>query len=103
VEITAFAITGDHVTLLHELRAGRPVLLGLYAPYGKKYVQSHYEVLVATRPDESQYVTLDPAKGWRVRSWTELDAEWKRAGRPALVVLGPEAAAKPELAATAAR
>jgi ABC-type bacteriocin/lantibiotic exporter with double-glycine peptidase domain len=89
--LTAYAITGDHVTLIHELRAGRPVLIGLYAPYGKKYVQSHYEVLVALRPDESEYVTLDPARGWRVRSWKDLDAEWKRAGRPALFVRGPAA------------
>ena len=102
--LTAFAIIGDHVTLIHELRAGRPVLLGLYAPYGKKYVQSHYEVLVATRPDESEYVTLDPARGWRVRSWKDLDAEWKRAGRPARGGGGPAGAAKKsEAAATAAR
>lgn len=87
--LSAFAISGDHATLIHELRAGRPVLLGLYAPYGQKYVQSHYEVLVATRPQASEYVTLDPARGWRVRSWKDLDAEWKKAGRPALVVLGP--------------
>lgn len=105
--LTAFAISGDHATLIHELRAGRPVLLGLYAPYGQKYVQSHYEVLVATRPQASEYVTLDPARGWRVRSWKDLDAEWKRAGRPALVVLGPaapalEAPAAPQAGAAAA-
>lgn len=90
--LSAFAISGDHATLIHELRAGRPVLLGLYAPYGQKYVQSHYEVLVATRPQASEYVTLDPARGWRVRSWKDLDAEWTRAGRPALVILGPSGA-----------
>jgi ABC-type bacteriocin/lantibiotic exporter with double-glycine peptidase domain len=87
--LEAFAISAEHSTLLHELRAGRPVLLGLYQPYGGKYVRPHYEVLVASRPSSGQYVTLDPARGWRVRSWKDLDAEWRPAGRPALVVLGP--------------
>lgn len=86
--LSAFAIAADRPTLERELRAGRPVLLGLYAPYGEKYVQSHYEVLVATRPAEASFVTIDPARGWRLRSWQDLDAEWKPAGRPALVVLG---------------
>lgn len=86
--LSAFAIAGDRPTLERELHAGRPVLLGLHAPYGDQYVQSHYEVLVATRPAEESFVTIDPSRGWRVRSWKDLDAEWKPAGRPALVVLG---------------
>ena len=48
---------------------------------------SHYEVVVAARGDE--IVTLDPAAGWRVRSWKAFDAEWRLAAYPALVVLGP--------------
>jgi ABC-type bacteriocin/lantibiotic exporter with double-glycine peptidase domain len=94
--LSAFAIAADRATLERELRAGRPVLLGLHAPYGDRYVQSHYEVLVATRSDEAgggaSFVTIDPARGWRRRSWEDLDAEWRPAGRPALVVLGRAAA-----------
>jgi ABC-type bacteriocin/lantibiotic exporter with double-glycine peptidase domain len=86
--LTAFAIAGDHDTLLHELRAGRPVLIGLLAPYGKSYLQSHYEVVMAAHPAEGKFATIDPARGWRTRSWKDLDAEWKPAGRPTLVVLG---------------
>ncbi len=99
--LTAYAIAGDRGTLVHELSAGRPVLLGLHAPYGPKYVQSHYEVLVATRPGDETFVTIDPARGWRIRSWRDLDAEWKPAGRPTLVVLGRAAASAAP--ATAAR
>lgn len=85
---TAFAIAGDRDTLVHELRAGRPVIVGLLLPYGSKRVQSHYEVIVGVHPASDQFVTINPAKGWRTRSWTDLDAEWRPAGRPTLVVLG---------------
>ncbi|MBS1122935.1 MAG: hypothetical protein H6Q90_5163 [Deltaproteobacteria bacterium] len=87
--LTAFAIAGDRDTLVHELRAGRPVIVGLLLPYGPKQALSHYEVIVAVHPADGRFVTIDPASGWRARSWAELDAEWGPAGRPTLVVLGP--------------
>jgi ABC-type bacteriocin/lantibiotic exporter with double-glycine peptidase domain len=87
--LTAFAIVGDRATLEHEVGAGRPVIVGLLLPYGARWVQPHYEVLVAVRPAADEFVTIDPASGWRTRSWTALDAEWRPAGRPALIVLGP--------------
>lgn len=85
---TAFAIAGDRATLVHEISAGRPVIVGLLLPFGSKRVQSHYEVIVAVHPDTDQFVTINPSKGWRTRSWAALDAEWRPAGRPTLVVLG---------------
>lgn len=85
--LVAFAIAADRATLDHELRAGRPVIVGLLRPYTRREAMSHYEVVVAQRGDE--IVTLDPAAGWRVRSWAALDAEWRLAAYPALVVLGP--------------
>jgi ABC-type bacteriocin/lantibiotic exporter with double-glycine peptidase domain len=87
--LTAYAITGDRETLVHELRAGRPVIVGLLLPYGSRKVQSHYEVVVAVHPADGRVVTIDPARGWRARRWADLDAEWLAAGRPTLVVLGP--------------
>lgn len=86
--LTAFAIAGDRTTLVHELREGRPVIVGLLLPYGNKRVQRHYEVIVAVHPTHDQFVTIDPATGWRARSWQDLDAEWRPAGRPTLIVLG---------------
>ena len=89
--LTAFAVRGDRSLLDHEIRAGRPVIVGLLRPYGRDRALSHYEVVVALRAsaDDPRIVTIDPAGGWQVRTWTDLDAEWKPAGRPALVVLGP--------------
>ncbi len=87
--LTAFAIAGDQATLVHELRAGRPVIVGLHLPYGKRQAFSHYEVIIAVHPVDARFITIDPASGWRSRTWADLDAEWKPAGRPTLVVLGP--------------
>jgi ABC-type bacteriocin/lantibiotic exporter with double-glycine peptidase domain len=91
--LSAFAISGDHDTLVHELSAGRPVIVGLLLPYGNKRVQSHYEVIVGVHPSDDTFMTIDPAVGWRSYRWSALDAEWKPAGRPTLVVLGPRSAA----------
>jgi ABC-type bacteriocin/lantibiotic exporter with double-glycine peptidase domain len=91
--LTAFAIAGDRNTLVHELRAGRPVIVGLLIPHGSRRTQSHYEVIVGVHPVDDQFVTIDPATGWRVRSWADLDAEWLPAGRPTLVVIGAAAPA----------
>jgi ABC-type bacteriocin/lantibiotic exporter with double-glycine peptidase domain len=85
--LIAFAITADRATLDHELRAGRPIIVGLLRPYSRTHAVSHYEVVVAMRGDE--IVTLDPAAGWRVRTWTSFDDEWRAAKYPALIVLGP--------------
>lgn len=86
--LTAFAIAGDHATLLEELRAGRPAIVGLLVPDGRNRVKSHFEVIVAARASDQLFATIDPAAGWRVRSWADLDAVWTPAGRPMLVVTG---------------
>ncbi len=86
--LTAFAITGDRDTLVRELRAGRPAIVGLVIPAGRSRQLTHFEVIVAVHPADEQFATIDPATGWRVRSWTDLDAEWAPGGRPMLVVVG---------------
>lgn len=85
--LVAFAVKADRATLEHELRATRPVIVGLLRPYSRTEAVSHYEVVVAMRGDE--LVTLDPAAGYRVRTWAAFEAEWKPAAYSALVVLGP--------------
>ena len=87
--LLAYAIAGTRDTLTHELTAGRPVIVGLALPYGARHVAYHFEVVVATRIATDQFATIDPATGWRVRTWSQLDAEWRVVGRPALVLLGP--------------
>ena len=87
--LVAFAIAGDQATLVHELRAGRPVIVGLKLPYSGRRTLPHYEVVVAAHPEAGRVVTIDPARAsWRTRTWAELDAEWAPAGRPTLVVVG---------------
>jgi ABC-type bacteriocin/lantibiotic exporter with double-glycine peptidase domain len=86
--LTAFVFAGDRETLVKELRAGRPAIVGLRIPAGFNRVKTHFEVIFAVRTSDEQFVTIDPATGWRVRSWADLDAEWTPAGRPMLVVTG---------------
>lgn len=97
VRLVAFAIAGDLGVLRRELTAGRPVVVGLQRPYGEDKILSHFEVVVALRekavkPDRDiEIVTIDPGaagSGWQVRTWAELEREWKPAGKPALVVVG---------------
>jgi ABC-type bacteriocin/lantibiotic exporter with double-glycine peptidase domain len=88
--LLAFVIRGDRSILTHELRQGRPVVVGLLQRHRRRRIRSHYEVVVAMHPERGEVVTLDPASGWRVRHWEDLEDEWKPAGRPALVVLGPD-------------
>jgi len=91
--LTAFAIVGDRATIVHELEAGRPVIVGLHIRKGLRRALSHYEVVVAMNVRDDRFVTIDPASGWRIRGWPDLDAEWLPAGRPALVVVGVTAPA----------
>ncbi len=88
--LVAFAVQGDRALLTHELEVGRPLVIGLHRPYGKKHILAHYEVVVAIAPD-GRVVTIDPSKAgeaWQVRPWVDFLAEWQAAGLPALVVIG---------------
>ena len=88
--LAAYLVHGEVADLEHEVRQGRPVLVGLAKPTGRKgYVLTHYEVVVGYHPARRVVVTLDPALGWRQNSLDGFLAEWKPAGRLALVVSGP--------------
>ncbi|MEZ4365232.1 MAG: cysteine peptidase family C39 domain-containing protein [Kofleriaceae bacterium] len=93
--LRAFVIEGDRGTLVHELERGRPVIVGLHLPIADDRAQRHYEVVVAVRGrDEAlELVTIDPARGWRHRTWADLEREWLPAGHPTMVVLGPATSA----------
>jgi ABC-type bacteriocin/lantibiotic exporter with double-glycine peptidase domain len=83
--LAAYLLRGEVADLEHELRAGRPILVGLVKPQ-KKGVLTHYEVVVAYHPERRVVVTLDPAEGWRQNSLDGFLAEWKPAGHLTLVV-----------------
>ena len=86
--LRAFAIHASFRDLAHEVDRNRPIIIGLVQPHGH-HLASHYEVVVGVQRDRKEVATIDPASGWRLRSASELDREWKPAGRPALVVLPP--------------
>jgi ABC-type bacteriocin/lantibiotic exporter with double-glycine peptidase domain len=84
--LRAYLLEGSFRDLEHELAAGRPVVVGLIKPHGRKS-RSHYEVVVAIHPARKRIVTLDPAAGWRENSFEGFVAEWQPAKRTTLVVL----------------
>lgn len=86
--LSAYVIAGNTGTLAYELRRGRPVVIGLLRPYGKRARQGHYEVVVGVQLERELVATIDPAAGWRVRTFAQLEREWAPAKHPAMVVLG---------------
>ena len=83
--LAAFLVHGRIADLEHELRRGRPVLVGLVKPH-RNDALAHYEVVVAYHPERRVVVTLDPATGWRQNSLRGFLAEWKPPGYLALIV-----------------
>jgi ABC-type bacteriocin/lantibiotic exporter with double-glycine peptidase domain len=87
--LDAFAIAGTYADLEHELRNGRPVLLGLLLPFERDRALNHYEVAVALDTRDGTVITIDPSTGGHLRRSREtLEKEWKPAGHATLVVVG---------------
>jgi ABC-type bacteriocin/lantibiotic exporter with double-glycine peptidase domain len=87
--LDAYAVKGTFADLENELRAGRPVVLGLVLPFDQSHNLSHYEVAVAIDPRDQSVITRDPATGALMRRVRKvLDLEWKTAGYATLVVVG---------------
>lgn len=84
--LAAFVVRGGLADLEHEVAAGRPVVVGLVKPYGKKKVLTHYEVVVGLNRRKRLVVTLDPAAGWRENGLAAFLREWEPSKRLALVV-----------------
>ena len=83
--LAAFLVEADMEDLVHELRRGRPVLVGLAKPQ-RRGVLTHYEVVVAVHPGRRRVVTLDPGQGWRENSFEGFLAEWRPVRGLALIV-----------------
>ena len=87
-DLEAYALKGTFADLENELRAGRPVMLGLVLPYDQNNNLNHYEVVVAIDPRDHTVITRDPATGELMRRVKKvLDLEWKTAGYATLVVV----------------
>jgi ABC-type bacteriocin/lantibiotic exporter with double-glycine peptidase domain len=92
----AFVISGRLEDLAHELRQGRPVVVGMVKHYRGERGVAHYEVVIGVHPARRRILTLDPADGWRENTLEGFDSEWGLSDRTTLVVLPrrqPDAAA----------
>jgi ABC-type bacteriocin/lantibiotic exporter with double-glycine peptidase domain len=83
--LAAFLIAAELADLEHEVRRGRPVLIGLAKPH-RRGVLTHYEVVIALHPRRRLVVTLDPGRGWRQNTYAGLLSEWRPTRGLALVV-----------------
>jgi ABC-type bacteriocin/lantibiotic exporter with double-glycine peptidase domain len=92
--LASYLIEGKPEDLVRELKAGRPVLVGLSKPQSRKRVLDHYEVVIGLHKDRKLIATLDPAEGWRQNTLEGFFREWHTAGYVTLIV-----SAKPESAA----
>ena len=83
----AFVISGRLEDLAHEIRQGRPVVVGVVKRYGKDRAIAHYQVVIGVNPARGRILTLDPADGWRENTMEGFDREWGPSDRTTLVVL----------------
>ncbi|HEU0030309.1 MAG TPA: papain-like cysteine protease family protein [Kofleriaceae bacterium] len=83
--LAAYLIEGKLEDISREIKAGRPVLVGLSKPQRGNRVLQHYEVVVGVHGDRQLIVTLDPQAGWRQNTVVGFYKEWKLAGFVTLV------------------
>ncbi len=97
----AFVLRGDRPTLVHELRKGRPVILGVQVRGGTGGLLSHFVVLIGCEEDclgtvstvPHRWLLWDPGAGISSRPGyaliddQTLETIWRPAGFPMLVSL----------------
>jgi len=88
----AFVIQGAVEDLQHEVKSGRPVIVGVHKPLSSGEALSHYEVFVGFNPERGEVLTLDPARGLRRFDLDGFVEEWEGAGHVAIVVMPKEPA-----------
>jgi len=85
--LRVFLIRGRIDDLVHELGAGRPVLVGLRQSYSDRTL-SHYEVVVGINARSRRLLLFDPGHGPREDGFDGFAAEWNPTGSLAIVVTG---------------
>jgi ABC-type bacteriocin/lantibiotic exporter with double-glycine peptidase domain len=95
--LSAFVFEGTIADLEHELRLGRPVVVGLVKSLGP-LTATHYEVVVGLRPD-AEVAAIDPAQGLVRDTLPAFTAEWAATRGVTLVVFRRAATPVPEAAA----
>jgi ABC-type bacteriocin/lantibiotic exporter with double-glycine peptidase domain len=82
----AYLVSAGEADLVSEMRARRPVLVGLVQRYGGNRALTHYAVVVGVNETSRRVLLLDPGRGAREDDLASFDREWQDAGRLALVV-----------------
>ncbi|HKP57074.1 MAG TPA: C39 family peptidase [Polyangiales bacterium] len=90
--LSAFVVEGEPEDVVHELEAGRPVIVGMAKRTVGDQAVAHYEVVVGMHRGSRRVATYDPAAGVRQNSFGGFLMEWKSAGSVLLVIM-PKATA----------
>jgi ABC-type bacteriocin/lantibiotic exporter with double-glycine peptidase domain len=91
--LQAYLIEGTFDDLERELKAGRPVMVGVQRKFTTG-LYDHYQVVVGIDRTAQQLAVIDPAEGYREYSFSDFTSEWAAAKSLTLVVsrpaIGPE-------------
>ena len=85
--LSAFLFEGGVADLEHELKRGRPVIVGLVKALGP-LSRTHFEVVVGLLPSEA-VAAIDPARGLVRDELSSFTAEWAATRGVTLVVFRP--------------
>jgi ABC-type bacteriocin/lantibiotic exporter with double-glycine peptidase domain len=94
--LSAFVFEGTVADIEHELRRGRPVVVGLVKSLGP-VSSSHFEVVVGLLPAE-EVAAIDPARGLVRDALPAFAAEWAATHGVTLVVFRPAEKGAPQAA-----
>lgn len=90
----SYVFFGTMTDVAHELRRGRPVIVGLGKLIAEKKALSHYEVVVGYEPRKKLVLLLDPGRGWQVDTLRGFAEEWARTKGVTVVAFLPESGGK---------
>jgi ABC-type bacteriocin/lantibiotic exporter with double-glycine peptidase domain len=89
--LSSYVFFGTMTDIVHELRQGRPIIVGLGKKYEAEKAVSHYEVVVGYEPKKKLVLLLDPGRGWQVDSLDGFAKEWALSKAVTIVAFLPEA------------
>jgi ABC-type bacteriocin/lantibiotic exporter with double-glycine peptidase domain len=91
--LRSYVFFGTMNDVVHELKRGRPIIVGLGKRFAEKKALSHYEVVIGYEPKKKLVLLLDPGKGFQVDSLEGFAEEWTRTKGVTIVTFLPESAA----------
>jgi ABC-type bacteriocin/lantibiotic exporter with double-glycine peptidase domain len=92
VGLHSYVFFGTMTDVVHELKRGRPIIVGLGKQFAEKKALSHYEVVIGYEPKKKLVLLLDPGRGFQVDSLQSFAEEWTRTKGVTIVAFLPESA-----------